>query len=146
MTKTFIAAAMILLLAPSAALAQHRGGDAALGALSGAVVLGPVGAVAGAVIGYTAGPAIARSWGFNRSSGPPPRQRRQASKDERAWRESGGHRRWWAPARRSSREKCAGRDLAKRSKRAGAGRAAIRTGRDAIGACTHDDATCATLE
>ena len=81
MTKTFTAAAIVLLLAPSAALAQHRGGDAALGALSGAVVLGPVGAVAGAVIGYTAGPSIARSWGFNRSSGPPPRQRRQASKD-----------------------------------------------------------------
>jgi hypothetical protein len=80
MTKAFAAAAMILLFAPSAALAQNRGGDAALGALSGAVVLGPVGAVAGAVIGYTAGPAIARSWGFNRS-GPPPRQRRQASKE-----------------------------------------------------------------
>jgi hypothetical protein len=81
MTKAFAAAALMLLLAPSAALAQNRGGDAALGALSGAVVLGPVGAVAGAVIGYTAGPAIAHSWGFNRQSAPPPRQRRQASKD-----------------------------------------------------------------
>jgi hypothetical protein len=81
MTKAFAAAAMILLLAPSVALAQNRGGDAALGALSGAVVLGPVGAVAGAVIGYTAGPAIAHSWGFNRQSAPPPRQRRQASKE-----------------------------------------------------------------
>jgi hypothetical protein len=81
MTKAFAAAALILLLAPSAALAQNRGGDAALGALSGAVVLGPVGAVAGAVIGYTAGPAIAHSWGFNRQSAPPPRQRRQASKE-----------------------------------------------------------------
>jgi hypothetical protein len=81
MTKAFTTAALLLLLAPSAALAQNRGGDAALGALSGAVVLGPVGAVAGAVIGYTAGPAIAHSWGFNRSSGPPPRQRRQASKE-----------------------------------------------------------------
>jgi hypothetical protein len=79
MTKAFTAAAMILLLAPSAALAQERGGDAALGALSGAVVLGPVGAVAGALVGYTAGPSIARSWGLNghRSS----RYRRQASKD-----------------------------------------------------------------
>jgi hypothetical protein len=81
MTRSFTTAALILLLAPSAALAQNRGGDAALGALSGAVVLGPVGAVAGAVIGYTAGPAIAHSWGFNRSSAPPPRQRRQASKE-----------------------------------------------------------------
>jgi hypothetical protein len=79
MTKAFATAAVILLLAPSAALAQHRPGDAALGALSGAVVLGPVGAVAGAVIGYTAGPAIARSWGFDRRGSA--RQRRQASKE-----------------------------------------------------------------
>src|SRR5262249_25359469 len=56
---------------PSATLAGERVGDAALGALSGAVVLGPVGAVAGAVIGYTAGPSIADSWGFRRSE---PRQ------------------------------------------------------------------------
>jgi hypothetical protein len=53
MAKTFTAAAMILLLAPSAALAQERATDAALGAVSGAVVLGPIGAVAGAFIGYS---------------------------------------------------------------------------------------------
>jgi hypothetical protein len=47
--------------------AGERVGDAALGALSGAVVFGPVGAVAGAVIGYTAGPSIADSWGLKRS-------------------------------------------------------------------------------
>jgi len=79
MTKALAAAAMILLLAPSAALAQHRAGDAALGAVSGAVVLGPIGAVAGAFIGYSAGPAIARSWGIDRSGST--RQRRQASKE-----------------------------------------------------------------
>jgi hypothetical protein len=50
------------------ARAQGRAGDAALGAVSGAVVLGPVGAVAGAFIGYTAGPAIAHSWGVRRSA------------------------------------------------------------------------------
>jgi hypothetical protein len=50
------------------AKAQSRAGDAALGAVSGAVVLGPVGAVAGAFIGYTAGPSIARSWGVGRSA------------------------------------------------------------------------------
>jgi hypothetical protein len=50
------------------AKAQERAGSAALGAVSGAVVLGPVGAVAGAVIGYTAGPAIAHSWGAGRSA------------------------------------------------------------------------------
>ena len=49
------------------AKAQERAGDAALGAVSGAVVLGPVGAVAGAFIGYAAGPSIARSWGVRRS-------------------------------------------------------------------------------
>ena len=48
--------------------AQERAGSAALGAVSGAVVLGPVGAVAGAFIGYTAGPAIAHSWGAGRSA------------------------------------------------------------------------------
>jgi hypothetical protein len=47
---------------------ERRGGDAALGALSGAVVLGPIGAVAGAVVGYTAGPSIAHAWGFRRGS------------------------------------------------------------------------------
>jgi len=79
MTKALTAAAIILLLAPSAALAQHRAGDAALGAVSGAVVLGPIGAVAGAFIGYSAGPSIARSWGIDRSGSA--RQRRQASKE-----------------------------------------------------------------
>jgi len=54
--------------------AQERAGSAALGAVSGAVVLGPVGAVAGALIGYTAGPAIAHSWGVGRSA---PRSRAQ---------------------------------------------------------------------
>jgi hypothetical protein len=79
MIKALTAAAVILLLAPSLAVAQHRAGDAALGAVSGAVVLGPIGAVAGAFIGYSAGPAIARSWGIERSGSP--RQRRQASRE-----------------------------------------------------------------
>jgi hypothetical protein len=63
MKPIFAAALIAVALAPSGVLAQERVGDAALGAVSGAVVLGPVGAAAGAVIGYTAGPAIARSWG-----------------------------------------------------------------------------------
>ena len=50
------------------ARAQERTGDAALGAVSGAVVLGPVGAIAGALIGYTAGPSISHSWGVRRSA------------------------------------------------------------------------------
>lgn len=79
MIKAVIAAAVILVIATSAASAQHRAGDAALGAVSGAVVLGPIGAVAGAFIGYSAGPSIARSWGLDRSGAA--RQRRQAANE-----------------------------------------------------------------
>jgi hypothetical protein len=61
--KRFLAAVvMAVALTPSGAFAQERVGDAALGGLSGAVVFGPVGAVAGIVVGYTAGPGISRSW------------------------------------------------------------------------------------
>src|SRR6476620_11855463 len=77
MIKAYITAAVLLVLAPSAALAQ-RAGDAALGAVAGAVVLGPVGAVAGAFVGYTAGPSISRSWGLDRSRSS---RHRRASKD-----------------------------------------------------------------
>jgi hypothetical protein len=65
--KQFLAAAVLAIsLTPSGAFAQERVGDAALGGLSGAILLGPVGAVAGVVVGYTAGPAISRSWGLRR--------------------------------------------------------------------------------
>ncbi len=80
MIKAVIAAAVLLVIATSAASAQHRAGDAALGAVSGAVVLGPIGAVAGAFIGYSAGPSIARSWGIDRSRAT--RQRRQAANEQ----------------------------------------------------------------
>jgi hypothetical protein len=46
-------AVMSILLSLLSAVGQERVGDAALGALSGAVFLGPVGAVAGATIGFT---------------------------------------------------------------------------------------------
>src|SRR5215831_15329214 len=71
MKKFVVAAVIAIWCVPSATLAGERVGDAALGGLSGAVILGPVGAVAGAVIGYTAGPSIAESWGLRRSE---PRQ------------------------------------------------------------------------
>jgi hypothetical protein len=80
MIKAILAAAVILVIATSAASAQHRAGDAALGAVSGAVVLGPIGAIAGAFIGYSAGPSIARSWGLDRSRSS--RQRRQAASNQ----------------------------------------------------------------
>jgi hypothetical protein len=68
MKKTIACVALSLALMSSAVMAAERVGDAALGALSGAVVLGPIGAVAGAVVGYSAGPSIAHSWGLRRSS------------------------------------------------------------------------------
>lgn len=78
--------AAALPLASTSAIAGERTGDAALGALSGALVLGPVGAVAGAVVGYTTGPDIAHAWGMRSSphrrtrtasaAAPPPRANR----------------------------------------------------------------------
>jgi len=68
--KPFIAAFALALALVSPARAQERIGDAALGALSGGLVFGPVGLVAGAVVGYAAGPAIKNSWRSNR---PQPR-------------------------------------------------------------------------
>ena len=78
MIKVYSIAALLLVLVPSSVLAQ-RAGDAALGAVAGAVVLGPVGAVAGAFVGYTAGPSISRSWGLEGSRSS--RHRRQTSRD-----------------------------------------------------------------
>lgn len=68
--------ATVLPFASTSAIAGERTGDAALGALSGALVLGPVGAVAGAVVGYTTGPDIAHAWGLRSS---PHRRTRTAS-------------------------------------------------------------------
>jgi hypothetical protein len=61
---------LTLMLMPISAHAESRGTDAALGAVSGALVFGPVGAVAGAVVGFTAGPAISNSWSANRRARP----------------------------------------------------------------------------
>jgi hypothetical protein len=70
-------------LAPIAAGAQERVGDAALGALSGAIVGGPIGLVAGGVVGFTAGPSIARSWGLRHRHY---RARRTASRQSSTYR------------------------------------------------------------
>jgi uncharacterized protein YcfJ len=75
--KPLIAAFAITLALASPARAEERIGDAALGALSGGLAFGPVGLVAGAVVGFTAGPTISRSWRANRHQ---PRQRAQAAK------------------------------------------------------------------
>jgi len=68
MKKVLVVAVIAASLLSLEAKAQERAGSAALGAVSGAVVLGPLGAVAGALIGYTAGPAIAHSWGARHSA------------------------------------------------------------------------------
>jgi hypothetical protein len=52
-------------IAPTMASAGERMGDAAGGAVAGALVAGPVGLVAGGIIGYTAGPHISRGLGIN---------------------------------------------------------------------------------
>ncbi|HVN64541.1 MAG TPA: hypothetical protein VMT58_07870 [Candidatus Binataceae bacterium] len=67
MKKLLVAAVIAGSIFSFEARAQERAGSAALGAVSGAIVLGPVGAVAGAFIGYSAGPAIAHSWGVGHS-------------------------------------------------------------------------------
>ncbi|MGJ4947126.1 hypothetical protein [Bradyrhizobium sp. HKCCYLS20291] len=90
MTRMLTTTALALTIMAAAVTAsparadEHRGGDAALGALSGAVVFGPVGAVAGAVVGYTAGPSIARSWGFRRSHAARSQQVRRPVRDSQA--------------------------------------------------------------
>lgn len=51
-------------LIPVEVQAQERLVDGAGGALAGAIVAGPVGLVAGGVIGYAGGPDIARGMGL----------------------------------------------------------------------------------
>jgi len=63
-------------LAPAPGRASERAGDAALGAVAGAVVAGPVGLLGGGVIGYTAGPGIANEWGLRRHHRPPSKVRK----------------------------------------------------------------------
>ena len=60
-----VAAIASLTLVTSAANAG-RTVNTALGTAAGLVVFGPVGAVAGAAVGFTAGKGIARSWGLKR--------------------------------------------------------------------------------
>jgi hypothetical protein len=67
MKKIVAALVLPMALVSWGASAEERTGDAAWGALAGAVVLGPIGLVAGAAVGYTAGPSIASSWGMRRS-------------------------------------------------------------------------------
>jgi hypothetical protein len=78
MKKLIVAAGLATTLMSFEAQAQDRGGSAVLGAVSGLVVFGPVGAAAGALVGYTAGPAIAQSWGIGQR--PPRSKARRAAR------------------------------------------------------------------
>ena len=74
MNRLLISAAIAAgLFLSTAAHAQERLGDGALGALAGGLVGGPVGLVADGVIGYTAGPAIAFELGPQRAPALSPR-------------------------------------------------------------------------
>jgi hypothetical protein len=64
LAKTMLVAAVAII--PVSVAAQERAGNAAIGAVTGAVVFGPVGALAGAAVGYTAGQGIAHDWGLRR--------------------------------------------------------------------------------
>ncbi len=64
MKKALVCMAMAAFVVSSSAYAGERPLDAGLGALSGAVFFGPVGAIAGGVIGYAKGPSISRTLGW----------------------------------------------------------------------------------
>ena len=77
--KFTIAAAAVaagLALTPATAHAD-RAVNTGLGVGAGLLVFGPVGAVAGGVVGYTAGHGIARSWGLSRPHRRPARKVRR---------------------------------------------------------------------
>ncbi len=80
MKRMVVAVLIVVWWVPSGASADERVGSAALGAVSGALVLGPIGAVAGAAVGYVAGPSIARSWGLHSEPPDPPRTAKSSKK------------------------------------------------------------------
>ena len=62
--RSLALASILSLAALGSADASERLLDGVLGGAAGGLVLGPVGLVGGAVIGATAGPGIAHSWGL----------------------------------------------------------------------------------
>ena len=83
-----LAAIVVAMTISTAAVAGERATDTALGAVAGAVVLGPIGAAAGAFIGYTAGPSMSRAWGVRGRSASSRQPRRTASNEPAAYRDS----------------------------------------------------------
>jgi hypothetical protein len=83
-----LAAIVVAMTVSTAAVAGERVTDTALGAVAGAVVLGPIGAAAGAFIGYTAGPSMSRAWGVRGRSASARHSRRTASNEPATYRDS----------------------------------------------------------
>ena len=79
-TIAAVAVAAGLTFAPMTAHAD-RAVNTGLGVGSGLLVFGPVGAVVGGVVGYTAGEGIARSWGLSRPHRRPARKVRRPVND-----------------------------------------------------------------
>jgi hypothetical protein len=81
--KAMIAVAAIAVSLANATTLAHADpvANTAIGTLAGLVVFGPVGAVAGAAVGYTAGNGIAHSWGLSRSHHRPARNIQRRSDD-----------------------------------------------------------------
>lgn len=71
----------VLLASPAMADDVDRAVEGVLGGAAGGLLLGPIGLVAGAVTGYTAGPAISHSWGLDRkvSSGSKRRSQKRSN-------------------------------------------------------------------
>jgi hypothetical protein len=68
MKKAFVAVVLAGSLFSFEASAQERAGTTVLGVVAGAIVLGPIGAVAGGFIGYSAGSRGAHSSEVGRSA------------------------------------------------------------------------------
>src|SRR3569623_2138649 len=81
--RHFIIAAVLALTATSAAIsaarADERVGDAAIGAVSGAQVHVQIGLVEGAEVGIAAGPSIAHSWRNSRHHPRPTARAKRAA-------------------------------------------------------------------
>jgi hypothetical protein len=86
--KRRAAVVVLALMVSTSAIAGERTTDTALGAIAGAVVLGPIGAAAGAFIGYTAGPSMSRAWGVRGRSSSARQTRRTASNEQPSYRDS----------------------------------------------------------
>jgi hypothetical protein len=74
--KSLLMAALLaaaVTLPGSARADAPKVGNTAMGAVAGAVVLGPIGLLAGGVIGYAAGEDIARGMGIKKKRKRPPR-------------------------------------------------------------------------